>query len=212
MGNKYGDLGRMLFETGAACAMVETSRRRRDRDTFGIDREAWAHAAFDGKTFTQDLEDAIAGTEAVCREAGAHNVWVFGFSLGGIHAILAAGEESGFSFTPAGIALGGTGSGIRPEAATSLTLPILDTAPPKERLLGAADRITRGRFVSFFGSLDATFSEASCRELFERVAVPPERKNFIVIEGSDHPFRAIKGAETTKPIEMITMALSQIIF
>jgi len=212
MGNKYGDLGRMLFETGAACAMVETSRRRRDRDTFGTDREAWAHAAFGGKTFSQDMEDAIAGTEAACREAGAHNVWVFGFSLGGIHALLAAGEENGFSFNPAGIALGGTGSGIRPEAAGSLALPVLDTAPPEERLNRAAGRITGGRLVSFFGSLDATFSEESCRELFERVAIPPERKNFIVIDGSDHPFRTINGAATTKPIEMITMALSQIIF
>lgn len=212
MGNKYGDFARMLSHEGAWCALVETSRSRRDRETFGADRDAWAHAAFSGKTFAQEYEDAIAGTGATFKELGLENVWIFGFSLGGIHAILAAGEDNALSFTPSGIALGGTGSSIRPEAASSLSLPILDTAPPKERLLMSARNMKTERLLSFYGSLDATFSEESCREVVTAAPLPTNRKNFIVIEGSDHSFRTIKGIPTVKTLELMTGVLSPLLF
>ncbi len=211
-GNKYGDLARMLSHEGAWSALVETSRSRRDRETFGTDRDAWAHAAFSGKTFAQEYEDAIAGTEAAFGELGLKNVWIFGFSLGGINATLAAGEDNGLSFTPSGIALGGTGSSIRPEAASSLSLPILDTAPPKERLLLSAGNMKTERLLSFYGSLDSTFSEGSCREVVEAASVPADRKRFIVIEGADHSFRTIKGIPTVKTLEMMTGVISPLLY
>ena len=211
-GEKYGDLARMLSHEGAWCALVETSRRRHDRKAFGADRDAWAHAAFSSKTYAQEYEDALAGTEAAFRELGLKNVWIFGFSLGGINAVLAAGGKNGFSFTPAGIALGGSGSVIRPEAASSLSLPILDTAPPKERLLLSAGKMKAGRLISFYGSLDSTFSEESCREVVEAASVPTDRKKFIVIEGADHSFRTIRGIATVKTLEMMVIALSPLLF
>ncbi|KUK62021.1 MAG: hypothetical protein XD83_0754 [Synergistales bacterium 57_84] len=131
-GNKYGELARMLIDQGASCALVETSRVRRDRETFGEDREAWARAAFKSKTFFQDHADAVAGVEAAAMEVGMGPIWIFGFSLGGIHAVLAAGSD-GLSFTPAGIALGGSGYRIRSGAENDLTLP-MELAPlPQEK-------------------------------------------------------------------------------
>ena len=211
-GEKYGDLARMLSHKGAWCALVETSRRRHDRESFGADRDAWAHAAFDGKTYAQEYEDALTGIGAAFGDLGLENVWIFGFSLGGINAVLAAGGEDALPFVPSGVALGGSGSIIRPEAASSLSLPILDTAPPKERLLLSAGKIKTGRLISFYGSLDSTFSEGSCREVVEAAAVPADRKKFIVIEGADHSFRTIRGMPTVKPLEMMTIALSSLLF
>jgi len=210
-GNKYGELARMLSQEGAWCAIVETSRIRRDRVTFCEDREAWAHSAFRGKTFAQDHADAVAGAETAAGEIGSENVWIFGFSLGGIHAILASGRDKGFSFKPSGIALGGTGSFIRPEAATFLLLPILDTTPPKARLLESARNLRAGRLLSFYGSLDSTFSEESCKEIVAAASLPADRKNFIVIEGADHSFRTIKGLPTIKTLEIMVQVLSPLL-
>lgn len=202
-GNKYGELARILSGMGACCAMVETSRIRRDRDTFGTDRDAWARAAFKGKTFDQDHADAVAGAEAAAAETGLKNIWVFGFSLGGIHAILASSMTGKASFNPSGIALGGTGSCIRPEASSSLALPILDTIPQGEKLLASAGTIRAEKLISFYGSLDSTFSETSCRLVFSAAAIPETRKHFIVIEGADHSFRTMKGIPTIKPLELM---------
>ncbi|HDQ93447.1 MAG TPA: alpha/beta hydrolase, partial [Synergistetes bacterium] len=137
-GNKYGELARMFSSAGITCAITETSRTRHDRETFGVDREGWARAAFTGKTFLQDHVDALAGAEKAAAAVETKNIWIFGFSLGGIHTILADGGEGGFSFIPSGIALGGVGSVIRPEASSALSLPILDTTPPEGALLRAA--------------------------------------------------------------------------
>jgi len=210
-GNKYGDLARMLIDLGAKCAIVETSRRRRDRETFGDDREAWAREAFRGKTFRQDHADAVAGIEAAAAEAAPGKVWLFGFSLGGIHAVLAAGEGS-LSFTPAGIILAGSGMRIRPEAELALDLPILDTMPDDRLLADAVARMRAGRLISFWGTLDSTFSEEACRALVETAPLPPERKNFVVIEGSDHAFRSYRGHPSLKPLELISSYLGRAIF
>ena len=50
-GNKYGFLARELAANGVSACIAESSRLRRDRETFGDDRVSWAKAAFRGKTF-----------------------------------------------------------------------------------------------------------------------------------------------------------------
>ena len=210
-GNKYGDLARMLLEHGAKCAIVETSRHRRDRETFCEDRESWAHAAFRGKTFLQDHADAVAGIEAAAGEAAPGRVWLFGFSLGGIHVVLAAGDGS-LTFTPAGIILGGSGFRIRPEAELARDLPSLDTMPESDLLVEAARRLKVERLISFYGSLDSTFAEETCRRLVEAAPLPPERKDFVVIEGADHAFRNLRGVPSIKPLEMISSYLARALF
>ncbi len=211
-GNKYGELARMLNEAGAVCAIVETSRIRRDRATFCEDREAWAHAAFRGKTFSQDHADAVAGIEAAAREAGSGSVWIMGFSLGGIHAMLAFGEKDGLSFAPFGITLGGTGYRIRSEAEGALSLPILNTIPHSNRLIEAAKNLRTGSLVAFYGSLDSTFPEETCRKLVDLAPLPAEKKRFIVIEGVDHAFRTMRGAPSIKPLEIISSYMIPLLF
>jgi dienelactone hydrolase len=202
----------MLSSAGITCAVTETSRTRRDRETFGADREGWARAAFTGKTFLEDHADAIAGTEAAAAAVGTKNIWVFGFSLGGIHTVLAGGGKDGFSFTPSGIALGGVGSFVSPGASSSLFLPIIDTVPPEETLMEAAAGLRTGKLVSFYGSLDTTFPEDSCRQLVEAVPLPCDRKRFMIMEGVDHAFRCVRGIPSIKPLEMISRVMELSVF
>jgi hypothetical protein len=213
----------MLNARGAISAIVETSRFRRDRETFGEDRNSWAWAAFRGKTFAKDHADVLEGLSLVCSLFPERDYWIWGFSLGGIHAVTVAGNASETvlrgkkhkaplpGFPPVGIITSGSGDRIRPEAEQSLELPILDSMPPEEILHKAARNLAAEYFVSFYGSLDGTFSEESCREIVREVPLPETRKAFHVIEGADHPFRHLNGRPSLKPLEMMTSRLAPLL-
>jgi len=221
--NKYGRLARMLNFHGAISAVVETSRLRRDRETFGEDRDGWALAAFGGKTFAADHADVLEGLSLVRSLFPENDLWIWGFSLGGIHAILAAGGSSeailgtGNHKAPLpeppfnGIVTSGSGARLRPAAKRSLELPVLDSMPPESILHEAARNLSAEYFVSFYGSLDETFSEESCREVFREVPLPEARKIFHVLDGADHPFRHLHGRPSLKPLEMMTEKLAPLI-
>jgi hypothetical protein len=221
--NKYGRLARMLNTRGAISAIVETSRSRRDRETFGENRDSWAWAAFTGKTFVEDHADVLEGLSLVHSLFPERDYWIWGFSLGGIHAVTIAGNASETvlrreknraplpEFPPIGVATSGSGDRIRPEAEHSLGLPILDSMPPRKILHHAAGKLAAEYFVSFYGSLDGTFSEESCREVFRKVPLPETRKAFHVIEGADHPFRQLHGHPSLKPLEMMTDRLAPLL-
>lgn len=94
--NKYGYLARLCTERGSDACIVETSRARRDRNTFiredgGDDRVAWAIAAFSGKTFAMELSDVCAALERIEADLPPRPTVLWGFSLGGIIAVLIAG-------------------------------------------------------------------------------------------------------------------------
>ncbi|MGC9372135.1 MAG: alpha/beta hydrolase [Thermovirgaceae bacterium] len=221
--NKYGRLARMLNFRGAISAVVETSRLRRDRETFGDDRESWARAAFRGKTFAADHADVLEGLSLVHSLLPEKDLWIWGFSLGGIHAVTAAGGSSkailreGNQKAPlpefhfSGIVTSGSGDRVRPGAKRSLELPILDSMPPESILHEAARNLSAGYFVSFYGSLDETFSEESCKEIFREVPLPEARKAFHVLKGVDHPFRHLYGHPSLKPLEMMTEKLATLL-
>ncbi len=213
--NKYGCLARMLHSRGAIAVVVETSRLRRDREAFGEDRDSWARAAFMGKTFAADHADVLEGLTLVHSLFPEKDLWLWGFSLGGIHAITAAGGSSQAilekenhkaplpEFPFSGIVTSGSGDRVRPGAEGSLELPILDSMPPESILHEAARKLSAGYFVSFYGSLDETFSEESCRHIFDEVPLPQARKVFHIIDGADHPFRHLHGHPSLKPLEMM---------
>jgi len=221
--NKYGRLAHMLNFQGAISAVVETSRLRRDRETFGDDRDSWAREAFRGKTFAADHADVLEGLSLVHSLFPENDLWIWGFSLGGIHAVIAAGGSSETvldaenhkaplpEFPLTGIVTSGSGDRIRPGAKLSLELPILDSMPPESILHEAAQNLSAGYFVSFYGSLDETFSEESCREIFREVPLPEARKVFHVIDGADHPFRHLYGQPSLKPLEMMTEKLAPLL-
>ncbi len=111
--NKYGDLTRMIVGAGAKAAIIETSRSRRDREAFGDDREAWARAAFEGKTFAMDHSDVLSGLELVSNHEKGGPLWLWGFSLGGLHAVMAAGADTPVIGELEGLVLSGSGVRIR---------------------------------------------------------------------------------------------------
>lgn len=222
--NKYGRLARMLNARRAISAVVETSRLRRDRETFGEDRKSWAWAAFRGKTFAADHADVLEGLSVVHSLFPENDLWIWGFSLGGIHALTIAGGSSetilsgenqkppllpGFRFS--GIITSGSGGRIRPEGKQSLNLPILDSMPPESVLHEAARNLSAEYFVSFYGSLDGTFSEESCRKILREVPLPETRKIFHVIEGADHPFKHLHGHPSLKPLEIMAERLTPLL-
>jgi hypothetical protein len=213
----------MLNFRGALSAVVETSRLRRDRETFKEDRDSWARAAFGGKTFAAEHADVLEGVSLVHSLFPENDLWIWGFSLGGIHAVTAAGGSSKAvlcaekhkaplpEFPFSGIVTSGSGDRVRPGAKRSFELPILDSMPPESILHEAARNLSAGYFVSFYGSLDETFSEESCREIFGEVPLPEARKVFHVIEGADHPFRHLHGQPSLKPLEMMTEKLAPLL-
>jgi dienelactone hydrolase len=70
-------------------------------------------------------------------------------------------------------------------------------------LLEAAASLECGELYSFYGSLDDTFSEESCRELFQRA--PEEiRRDFRVLPGADHSFRSLNGEPSLEPLREMT--------
>ncbi len=215
-GNKYRALAELLYQRGVGSCLVESSRQRRDRNTFGEDYPAWALGAFQGKSYAQDLGDFARALEHLQKTHPELSLWLWGFSLGGIHAVLLGspkyrevmGEEnlpipeiSGKTLE--GIILAGSGHYVRPEQSLLLRAPILDTLPPNTVLLEAAASLECGELYSFYGSLDDTFNEESCRELFQRA--PEEiRRDFRVLPGADHSFRNLEGQPSLEPLREMT--------
>lgn len=215
--NKYGYLARLCNERNADSCIVETSRMRRDRSAFmpedgGDDRVAWALAAFSGKTFAMELFDVCAALERIESDLSPRPTVLWGFSLGGIIAVLIAGggherllKDAGLRAPRVnaeflGVATSGSGDRIRREAEGSLALPILDSVPPPETLHHAAENMRTEFFVSFYGDRDMSFDEASVRRIFDLAAVPGGQKVFSVLGGSDHAFRTLNGAPSFRAL------------
>ena len=225
--NKYGYLARLCTERGSDACIVETSRARRDRNTFiredgGDDRVAWAIAAFSGKTFAMELSDVCAALERIEADLPPRPTVLWGFSLGGIIAVLIAGGAHERLLNEAGLraprvnaaflgaATSGSGDRIRREAEGRLALPILDSVPPPGTLHRAAENMRTEFFLSFYGDRDTSFDEASVRRIFDLAAVPGGQKVFSVLGGSDHAFRTVNGAPSFRPL--IGMADSVVSF
>lgn len=220
--NKYGALGRILVSRGAHVYLVETSRIRRDRDFFGNDRNAWAWAAFEGKTYGQDLFDNCSALSFILDHVSCSvNLW--GFSLGGLHSIIIrggawkeilSGEKMDLPCLDTEkiktLITSGSGDSIRKEAGSSLALPILSTVPEAEILHGAARKISNCRFISFYGEKDRTFTRESCRRIFDLVPLEDGDKSFSVVEGADHSFREVYGEPSSEPLEKMVSIITDI--
>lgn len=222
-GNKYGSLTRMLLPLGFDVCLVETSRIRRDRESFGSDRVEWAKQSFEGKKYCEDLFDNCQALSFILENTNYSSFNLWGFSLGGLHSILIKGgtwkeviSDCGLSipqFDPDRIKTvitSGSGDSIREEMMECLSLPILSTAPPAWILEQSAEHIRNGLFISFYGENDETFSKTSCRKIFDTVPLSSGHKYFHVIRGADHSFREIDGKPSLVPLEMMVSILMEI--
>ncbi len=209
-GNKYGDLGRMIAQRGAAAAVVETSRLRRDRQAFGGDKNRWAVEAFSGKTFAQEIQDLAWAVRGATEEVEAPRLWLWGFSLGGIGAMLIAsglcsslGVDSPASEVE-GVVVSGTGDVLRDTADLGmLKLPILNNLPDRSLLQDAARNLKASFFASFRGTEDDLFGVASCRRLVDLVPLPEEDKFMQELPGVDHSFRMMNGQPSREPLRLM---------
>ncbi|HCA41194.1 MAG TPA: alpha/beta hydrolase [Aminobacterium sp.] len=219
-GNKYAVLANMLSSLDISIYLTETSRIRHDRETFGENRDQWAIAAFSGKTYAMDLFDACSAFQFVERRHPEAEIYLWGFSLGGLHSVMIAGDGyismlQGSNMhapllqkKPSGLILSGSGDGIRVDKAKeAFKLPILDTVGSQQKLLHSASHIDRGWAVCFYGDEDLTFSERACRRLCGAIAV--RDKEFIIIPGADHSFRKLYGIPSIKPLQMMTSHIAK---
>jgi dienelactone hydrolase len=221
-GNKYGDLARLLAAEGYESMILESSRLRRDREIFGDDREAWIRLAFTGKTFEEELADSVSGLRRIVGRRPGRPLVLLGFSLGGILSVLIAGGAAEGLLSASRwevslwarelpplfcLSVAGSGDALRPEAAGQLRLPVLDRLPDPEILREAATRLSAPRALTFYGGEDKTFSEESCRGLFDRYPLAEERKRFLTLSGADHAFREQRGLPSVEPIREIVREL-----
>ncbi|MDO5116340.1 MAG: alpha/beta fold hydrolase [Synergistaceae bacterium] len=200
--NKFRHLACILAERGYVPWLCETSRRQANREDYSDDLAGWIMAAFNGKSFRNELDDCAAALRHVAAQIPGR-LWLWGFSLGGIIALaLACGGE----YDIEKLILSGTGLVSMPEAErTMMKLPILSTL--RETIDPAMlNSIRAEEATAFRGSNDEIFSEASCRSLLAAINLPPEKKKFFAIEGADHSLKMRRGRHDSKIMdEMLSL-------
>ena len=213
-GNKYGYLCRILAMHGFPACICESSRKNRNRDPFGEDSSAWARHAFQGKTFPMEVFDACVSLAAARQKYPGRRVVLWGFSLGGLIAVLLAGRETErFTLSAGfrepdfgavdGLVLSGSGDEIRPEARSALSLPVLDTLGDPACISLAASKSRLVCALFFYGSEDKSFSEESCRRIYGKIPLAEGKKQFVVIPGADHAFRKMKGLPSREALDLM---------
>ncbi|MGI6074866.1 MAG: alpha/beta hydrolase [Pyramidobacter sp.] len=208
-GNKYARIGGALAENGLMPILAETSRKVRCRRDYDGEPLRWITDAFQGKTYAQELQDCFNAYRAA-RSLYAHlPLTLWGFSLGGLSALLIAGG----ALSPAprdieGLILCGSGDKVYAENSQIFELPILDTLKDSSELLTAAAKLKVRWAHVFRGSEDSTFPPDACRRIYDALAVAD--KDYFEVEGSDHSFRLFHGAPSNKPLAEVYRRVPQL--
>ena len=163
-------------------------------------------AIFQGKTFTEELEDARrVVSESIRRlkdslsEGAKIEVTLNGNSLGGILAFYLAQEF------PEIQAIVSVGTGLRTEM---WSVPILSTFPDIDSLKEVLSAYT-GKFLMQFGTNDNIFSEKSFEALFQ--AVWTEQKSYVRYIWVDHSFKSVNGESSEKIYQTATDQLKYLL-
>lgn len=206
--NKYARIGAALAENGLMPVLVETSRRVRNRHDYADRPVEWIADAFYGKNYQQELSDCYAGCCAARSLFPNLPITLWGFSLGGLSALLIA---SGKIFRPVefeGLVMCGSGAEVMHSRRDIFKLPILDSLSDGAMLMEAAQNVHTSWARVFHGSLDTTFSRTSCHNLFAKL--PVKDKEFYEIEGADHSFRLFNGKSSSKSLEAVYRHIPQL--
>ena len=211
-GNKYARIGTALAENGVMPILCETSRRVRNRHDY-VDRPIeWIFDAFRGKTYLQELEDCYRAYVAVKELYRRLPLTLWGFSLGGLSALLIAGgiaSGTGTAENLEGLILCGSGDKVFAENKDIFKLPILRTAQEgSEQLIAAGNNLHVAWARVFRGSEDTTFPHDACCRVYESLAVSD--KAYYEVPGSDHSFRLLHGAPSKAPLEEVFKRVPQL--
>ena len=187
--NKFRHLAEILAARGVTPWLCETSRVSVSREECGDQPLAWIEESFGGKTFGEEHDDCLAALDLALAQKPA-KLWVWGFSLGGIIALLLACRPD---VRIDRLVLSGTGLTATPEAENiMMPMPILSTlrSTVEPDMVG---RVHAGEVFAFRGTEDAVFTEEACRSLLGSIKIPDGRKKFYAIEGADHSLKTRGG-------------------
>ncbi len=187
--NKFRRLALILAGRGITPWLCETSRNATNREKSGDMPLAWIKESFGGKTFLDEYNDCLAALKLALAQK-PRRLWIWGFSLGGITALLLARLKE---IHVNRLVLAGTALRAVPEAEEKmLPLPVLSTL----RSAVAPDMVEEVRAdeaFAFRGSQDALFTEEACRSLLASLNIPAAKKKFHSIEGADHSLKTRGG-------------------
>ena len=187
--NKFRHLAEILAARGVTPWLCETSRVSVSREECGDQPLAWIEESFGGKTFGEEHDDCLAALDLALAQKPA-KFWVWGFSLGGIIALLLACRSD---VRIDRLVLSGTGLTATPEAENiMMPMPILSTLRSTVEP-DMVSRVRAGEVFAFRGTEDAVFTEEACRSLLGSIKIPDERKKFYAIEGADHSLKTRRG-------------------
>ena len=187
--NKFRHLAEILAARGVTPWLCETSRVSVSREECGDQPLAWIEESFGGKTFGEEHDDCLAALDLALAQKPA-KFWVWGFSLGGIIALLLACRSD---VRIDRLVLSGTGPTATPEAENiMMPMPILSTLRSTVEP-DMVSRVRAGEVFAFRGTEDAVFTEEACRSLLGSIKIPDGRKKFYAIEGADHSLKTRGG-------------------
>ena len=203
--NKFSHIAQILAERGYTPWLCETSRRSTDKTEFD-DELSRVLTLFNGKTFGDESSDCAEALKYVALQ-NPRELWLWGFSLGGIIAVLLACTGN---IPIEKVIVSGSGFSCLPEAAAAmLHLPILSTlfsTIDSSQL----DNFRANEIISFHGTEDHIFSEENAIELLEKINLPPEKKRFYSVKDADHSLKVRNGKyDLTIMDEMVDKILSE---
>ncbi len=188
--NKFRHLAEILARRGVTPWLCETSRVAVSREECEVEPLAWIEESFGGKTFGEEHDDCLSALRLVMEEKPS-SLWIWGFSLGGIIALLLARRSD---VRVDRLILSGTALVSMPEVEkVMMPMPVLSTLRSTVAT-DMVDDVRAGEMFAFRGTEDAVFSEEASRSLLGAVKIPESRKKFFVIDGADHSFK-IRGGK-----------------
>lgn len=183
--NKFRHLALILAERGITPWLCETSRISVTLEECCNEPLAWIEASFGGKNFGEEHDDCLAALRLALAET-PRKLWLWGFSLGGIIALLLARLRD---VRIDRLILAGTGLFSMPDVLKVLMpMPVLSTlrAFVSEEMV---DDVRADEVIAFRGSEDSVFSEEACLSLLAALKIPAARKKFFSIKGADHSLK-----------------------
>lgn len=188
-GNKYRWLANSFAKLGYTPFLCETSRKTRNIAAFEDDNLSWIMAAFEGKTFEDELNDCKTAFGYVANLARKMHkkVWLCGFSLGGIIAYIISTVTNDIDH----LILCGSGTYAFPKITQMqndlpITRDLLKTS-------GVEFRVSHPRFATaLWGEFDNIFPKDACEKLLSFVNATV-KKNFFVIKGANHSLKLRNG-------------------
>lgn len=195
--NKFRALARVLAGKGFTPWLIETSRKVRDKNSYGADTEGWVRDAFFGKTFAMEQEDVFIALRDIIERTKNMAHWVWGFSMGGLIALSAAagGVAGGTDNAPVfdRVILSGTGLSTYDSFTDGMMkMPVLSTLRAT-LTADILDKVRTNCLIVFRGTADNVFPREACLDILKNVHMPEKVKHFFEIKDADHSLRCRNG-------------------